>query len=127
MMEILNNFASIPCFITFVLGAVFMLAMIIIAAMGKVEEPRNEAQEPRNKVRFFVTQEYGVHCLKLWMGKPELNEKKTWVSRSDTVHFLCDDFYNGNRNIFENYNLNPNDFADMKEGEIREVFINLED
>ena len=127
MMEILNNFASIFCFITFVLGAVFMLAMIIIAAMGKVEEPRNEAQEPRNKVRFFVTQEYGVHCLKLWMGKPELNEKKTWVSRSDTVHFLCDDFYNGNRNLFENYNLNPRDFADMKEGEIREVFINLED
>ena len=127
MMEILNNFASIYCFITFVLGAVFMLAMIIIAAMGKVEEPRNEAQEPRNKVRFFVTQEYGVHCLKLWMGKPELNEKKSWVSRSDTVHFLCDDFYNGNRNLFENYNLNPRDFADMKEGEIREVFINLED
>ena len=127
MTGILNNFASIPCFITFVLGAVFMLAMIIIAAMGKVEEPRNEAQEPRNKVRFFVTQEYGVHCLKLWMGKPELNEKKTWVSRSDTVHFLCDDFYNGNRNLFENYNLNPRDFADMKEGEIREVFINLED
>ena len=126
-MEILNNFASIYCFITFVLGAVFMLAMIIIAAMGKVEEPRNEAQEPRNKVRFFVTQEYGVHCLKLWMGKPELNEKMRWVSRSDTVHFLCDDFYNGNRNLFENYNLNPRDFADMKEGEIREVFINLED
>ena len=126
-MEILNNFASIPCFITFVLGAVFMLAMIIIAAMGKVEEPRNEAQEPRNKVRFFVTQEYGVHCLKLWMGKPELNEKMRWVSRSDTVHFLCDDFYNGNRNLFENYNLNPRDFADMKKGEIREVFINLED
>ena len=127
MMEILNNFASIYCFITFVLGAVFMLAMIIIAAMGKVEEPRNEAQEPRNKVRFFVTQEYGVHCLKLWMGKPELNEKMRWESRSDTVHFLCDDFYNGNRNLFENYNLNPDDFADMKQGEIREVFINLED
>ena len=120
MTGILNNFASIPCFITFVLGAVFMLAMIIIAAMGKVEEPTN-------KVRFFVTQEYGVHCLKLWMGKPELNEKMRWVSRSDTVHFLCDDFYNGNRNLFEDYNLNPNDFADMKEGEIREVFINLED
>lgn len=84
-------------------------------------------KEPRNKVRFFVTQEYGVHCLKLWMGKPELNENLSWVSRSDTVHFLCDDFYHGNRNLFENYNLNPNDFADMKEGEIREVFINLGD
>ena len=49
MMEILNNFASIYCFITFVLGAVFMLAMIIIAAMGKVNEPKNEAQEPKIK------------------------------------------------------------------------------
>ena len=88
---------------------------------------RRIRKEPTNKVRFFVTQEYGVHCLKLWMGKPELNEKMSWVSRSDTVHFLCDDFYNGNHNLFENYNLNPRDFADMKEGEIREVFINLED
>ena len=88
---------------------------------------RRIRKEPRNKVRLFVTQDYGVHCLKLWMGKPELNEKLSWVSRSDTVHFLCDDFYNGNRNLFEDYNLNPNDFADMKEGEIREVFINLED
>lgn len=119
-MEILSNFSSIYCFIAFVIGAVFMLAILSIAAMGK-------AKEPRNKVRFFVTQEYGVHCLKLWLGKPELNEKLSWVSRSDTVHFLCDDFYNGNHNLFENYNLNPHDFDDMKEGEIREVFINLED
>ena len=46
-MEILNNFSSIYCFITFVIGAVFMLAMLSIAAMGK-------DYEPRNKVRFFV-------------------------------------------------------------------------
>ena len=60
-------------------------------------------------------------------GKPELSEKLLWVSCSEHVHFLCDDFCYGNQNLFENYNLNPNDFADMKEGEIREVFINLED
>ena len=121
-MEILNTFVSIYCFIVFavVFGSVFVLSIIIIVAICK-------AKKPRNKVRFFVTQEYGVHCLKLWMGKPELNEKLKWVSRSDTVHFLCDDFYIGNRNLFENYNLNPNDFADMKEGEIREVFINMDD
>ena len=119
-METLNNFASIYCFIAFVIGAGFMLAMLSIAAMGK-------EKEPRNNVRFFVTQEYGVHCLKLWMGKPKLSEKLSWVSRSDNVHFLCDDFYCGNCNLFENYNLNPHDFADMREGEIREVFINLED
>lgn len=87
----------------------------------------SKEKKPSSKVRFYVTQEYGVHCLKLWMGKPELSEKLSWVSRSDHVHFLCDDFYCGNHNLFENYNLNPNDFTDMKEGEIREVFLNLED
>lgn len=91
-----------------------MFAMLSIAAMGK-------DKESRNKVRFFVTQEYGVHCLKLWMGKPELNEKQRWVSRSDTVHFICNDYY------FEFYKLNPEDFADMKMGKIKEVFLNLED
>ena len=40
-METLNNFASIYCFITFVIGAMFMLAMLSIAAMGKDKEPRN--------------------------------------------------------------------------------------
>lgn len=46
-METLNNFSSIYCFIAFVIGAMFMLAMLTIAAMGKVKEQRN-------KVRFFV-------------------------------------------------------------------------
>ena len=43
------------------------------------------------------------------------------------MNFLCDDLRCGNSNLFENYNLNPNEFSDVKEGEIREVFINLED
>ncbi len=46
-MEILNNFSSIYCFIAFVFGAVFMLAMLSIAAMEKTKEPRN-------KVRFYI-------------------------------------------------------------------------
>lgn len=117
-METLNNFASIYCLIA--IGLVFMLIMLSIVAMSK-------SKESMNKVRFYVTQDYGVHCLKLWMGKPELSEKLLWVSCSEHVHFLCDDFCCGNQNLFENYNLNPNDFSDMKEGEIREVFINLED
>ena len=119
-METLNNFASIYCLIAFAIGSVFMLIMLSIVAMLK-------PKEPINKVRFYVTQDYGIHCLKLWMGKPELSEKLLWVSCSEHVHFLCDDFCCGNRNLFENYNLNPNDFSDMKEGEIREVFIILDD
>ena len=49
-METLNNFSSIYCFIAFVIGAIFMLAVLSIAAMGKVKESRN-------KVRFYITYE----------------------------------------------------------------------
>ena len=115
-MEILSNFSSIYCFIAFVIGAVFMLTIYSIEAMGKVKEPRN-------KVRFFVTKEnnYSNRVL-LWLGKPEWDKNiVSWIARSRYVHYICND-YN-----FEFYKLNPQDFADMKEGEIREVFINLED
>ena len=114
MMETLNNFASIPCFITFVLGAVFMLAMIIIAAMGKVEEPTN-------KVRFYVTKDFlGGNTLHLWLGKPIKYEEK-WTATRKSAQCI------GSESCLFRFNLNPDDFADMKEGEIREVFINLED
>ena len=115
-MEILSNFDSIYCFITFIMGAVFMLTIYSIEAMGK-------SKEPRNKVRFFVTKDSNyTNRLKLWLGKPEWSENVvSWISRSKYVHFICNDYY------FEFYKLNPDDFADMKECEIREVFINLED
>ena len=45
-MEILSNFGSVYCFISFIYGAVFMLMAICIVAMGK-------EKEPKNKVRFF--------------------------------------------------------------------------
>ena len=115
-MQILNNFSSIYCFIAFVIGAVFMLAMLSIAAMGKVKEPRNN-------VRFYVTKNYyDRDCCTLWMGKPVWKENiASWEAPSRRVHRLCNWLY------FHDYNLNPDDFADMKKGEIREVFINLED
>ena len=115
-MEIINNFSSIYCFVAFVIGAVFMLAILSIAAMGK-------EKEPRNKVRFFVTKDSNyTNRLKLWLGKPEWSENVvSWISRSKYVNFICNDYH------FEFYKLNPGDFSDMKVGEIREVFINLED
>lgn len=117
-MEILNNFISIYCLITFIVGAGFMLAMYSIAAMSKDDEPRN-------KVRFFVTKERDI-CevsLILWMGTPKWdNRRGVWVPSSIHNHYLSND-----DRFLEDFNLNPNDFDDMKEGEIREVFINLED
>ena len=99
-----------------ILIATFMFGLFCIGDMVK-------DKEPRNNVRFFVTKgnNYSNHML-LWLGKPEWNKNTiSWITRSKYVHFICNDYY------FERYKLNPADFADMKEGEIREVFIDLED
>ena len=116
-MEILNNFSSIYCFIAFVIGAIFMLAILSIAAMGKVKELRN-------KVHFYVSCEKVYFCNEmvytLWIGKPYYTEHRHFESN------VCGRALAVNTS-FALYNLNYSDFADMKEGEIREVFINLED
>lgn len=102
-MEILSNFASIYCYIAFVVGAVLMLVALAIAAMGKDDEPRN-------KVRFFVK---AVRDDMYWLY---IKDKKGNISFIG----LDEDFNNL-------WGLNPDDFTDMKKGEIREAFINLED
>ena len=101
-MEILSNFASIYCYISFVIGAVLMLVALAIAAMGK-------DNEPRNKVRFFVKKmDYDYHSFYI---KNKQGNKRINLGVYPMSYF----------------GLNPDDFADMKKGEIREVFINFED
>ena len=109
-METLNNFASIYCFITFVIGAVFMLAMLTIAAMGKVKEPRN-------KVRFYVARDKN-DGLWLYLSKPmRMVEQFVACRHGKTLG-----------NNFSNYGLNEKDYDKLKwEDEPVEVFINLED
>ena len=112
----LSNFASIYCFITFIMGAVFMFIAVCVVAMGKVKEPRN-------KVRFFVVKGRDICSdnIELWIGKLEWNERiRRWIPSTGS-RFLSPVF------DFKDFNLNPDDFVDMKEGQIREVFINLED
>ena len=114
-MEILNNFASIYCYIAFVIGAVFMFIAVCVTAMGKDDEPRN-------KVRFYVTCESnyrGEIIRTLWLGKPYYTKDKRFVSGIWSRILAVN-------NSFVGYNLNHSDFEDMKNGEIREVFINLE-
>ena len=115
-MEILSNFSSIYCYISFVIGAVLMLVALAIAAMGKDDEPRN-------KVRFFVTCEVnyrGEIIRTLWLGKPYYTKDKRFASDIWSRILAVNE-------SFVVYNLNYSDFEDMKNGEIREVFINLED
>ena len=111
-MEILSNFSSSYCFISFILGALFMLTMLCIAAMGKV-------QEPINKVHFYVARDMDGKLF-LYIGKP--------VRKSD-------EFLPGNdgklvvpSRKFPQCGLNKNDYAYLKwEDEPVEVFINMED
>ena len=110
-METLSNFASIYCYIAFVIGAVLMLVALAIAAMGK-------DYEPRNKVHFYVTK-FG-NSLALWFGKPQYNSYG-FESNEITVKIMA------YKSRFKDFGLNPDDFTDIKEDEIIEVFINLED
>ena len=115
-MEILNNFSSIYCFIAFVIGAVLMLVALAIAAMGKDDEPRN-------KVHFYVTCELnyrGEIIRTLWLGKPYYTKDKRFASDIWSRILAVNE-------SFVAYNLNYSDFADMKEGEIREVYLDMED
>ena len=100
-MEILSNFISIYCYIAFVIGAVLMLVVLAIAAMAK-------DNEPRNKVRFFVEKEIS-------------NSYFLYIENKGGMCYIC------SNNFFKKFGLNPDDFADMKEGQLREVFINLEE
>ena len=93
-----------------------MFVALAIAAMGKDDEPRN-------KVRFYVTCEVNyrgeiIHTL--WLGKPYYTKDKRFASDMWSRILAVN-------NSFVGYNLNYSDFEDMKDGEIREVFINLED
>lgn len=77
----------------------------------------------KNKVHFYVTCELNPHgeiIRILWLGKPRYKEGVGFVSHiwSSMIAF---------NNSFLLYNLNYSDFEDMKNGEIREVFLNLED
>ena len=106
-MEILSNFASIYCYIAFVIGAVLMLVALAIAAMGKDDEPRN-------KVRFFVTKDYRCfNNLQLWLGRPKWDKNdRLWIAHSPCVISLS------LVHSFKYFKLNPDDFTNMKMGKI---------
>ena len=100
-MEIISNFCSIYCLVSFILGGGFMLVVLAIVAM-------NKDNEPKNKVKFFVekySDDFGLL----------MNDK------------LAYKLIVGYSSMFWRVKLRKEDFEDMKEGEIREVFLNLED
>ena len=83
---------------------------------------RKLSAQLRNKVHFYVTCEInnrGEILRNLWIGKPFYKEGEGFVS--DRWSNILD------VGPFALYKLNYSDFEDMKNGEIREVFLNMED
>lgn len=111
-MEILNNTNLICCFITFILGAMFMLATLAIASMTKVKEPRNN-------IHFYVARDNNKG-LYLYMGKP-VRQSREFLS-----HYYGR-LINSSK-YFSKYGLNEDDYVNLKwEDEPVEVFINMKD
>ena len=94
-----------------VFGAALLLVLFCIGSMAK-------DKEPRNKVHFYVTKWENTPVL--WFGKPQYNDNE-FESNNINIKIIA---YKSN---FTYFGLNFEDFANMKDGEIREVFINLED
>ena len=111
-MEILSNFSSIYCFITFVIGAVFMLMAICIVAMGK-------EKEPKNNVHFYVARDKDGG-LYLYLGKPFRGDNEFYCSHDKKVFCLTHNL--------SCFGLNEDDYANLNwEDEPVEVFLNLGD
>ena len=113
-MEILNNFDSIYCCIAFIIGAVFVWVIVMIDTIIAIVKDKKS----KNNVHFYVTK-FG-NSLALWFGKPQYNSYG-FESNEITVIILA------YKPRFKDFGLNPDNFNDIKEDEIREVFINLED
>ena len=111
-MEILSNFSSAYCFISFILGALFMLTMLCIAAMGKV-------QEPMNNVHFYVARNKSG-MLWIYLNKPIRTGYEFTGDVRNGVFMLT--------SHLEYFGLNDEDYKDIKwEDEPLEVFITLKD
>lgn len=106
-MEILDNFSSIYCFITFIMGAVFMFVIFYIRAIIK-------EMKPKNNIHFYVARDKDGE-LNLYFTKPIRDGDKFTAKPISNASFIGDKS--------KDY-----DLANLKwEDEPVEVFINMED
>lgn len=99
----------------------FILAFLVVLFYEyKIKEL---LKNMKNKVHFYVTCELNHHgeiTRILWLGKPRYKKGIGFVSNIESNMIALN-------NSFLLYNLNYSDFEDMKNGEIREVYLDLED
>ena len=104
--------------INFIIGFI-VGAMMMMCAIGMVAIQKDK--KPRNNVRFYIAKPSGYYMYYLYLGKPRrvFSNGKFIFKSAHNGRFITDDVFD--------YGLNPRDYDDMKIGEIKEVFLNLED
>ena len=99
----------IYCFVSFVIGSVFMLAMMSIAAIVK-------DKEPSDKVHFYVARDKNGELF-LYMSKPFRGIDRFHPHKNGCIVTSDDDL--------SNFGLNKDDYANLKwEDKPVEVFVN---
>lgn len=103
----------IACIISFIIGAMLMMCAIAMVAIQK-------DKKLRNKVHFYIAKPSGYYMYYLYLGKPRriFSNGRFVFKSAHNGRFITD-------NIID-YGLNPRDYDDMKIGDIKEVFLNLE-
>lgn len=106
-----------------ILFSILLLLVFIVEFVVILSIERKIRAMPKNKVHFYVTcevTERGDIIRTLWLGKPYCAKEKNVIS-----HFYGTAIaYNQALSL---YNLDYSELEDMKNGEIREVFLDLED
>ena len=100
----------------------FIVAFIIVFYYKR---KIRRTERNRNKVHFYVTCEVnhrGEIFHTLWIGKPTYKE-------GEVLQGFVPNKWSNILDVgpFRSYELNYSDFEDMKNGEVREVFLNIED
>lgn len=103
----------IACVISCIAGAIVMMCSVVVVIQ--------KDKKPWNKVHFYIAKQSGYHKYYLYLGKPRriFSNGKFMFKSARNGRFITD-------NIVD-YNLNPSNFYYMKEGDIKEVFLNLKD
>ena len=103
----------------------FFILLFVILFIIMASKIRKLSVQSRNKVHFYVTCEVNYHrggiIRALWFGKPIYTEDKSFAPDKVKQSHILDILPS------VSYKLNYFDFDDMKEGEIREVFLSTED
>ena len=99
---------------------IIICVIVTLFVVSVVSSPCSNPKGQRNKVHYYVTKDWS-HT-DLWLGKPEWDKMLgVWyASPLNNAIFVCHGY------SFEDYKLNLDDYLDMKNGEIRDVFIDFE-